>query len=121
MALFLTTEWIAQGRPPRIRLVELGPGRGTLMDDILRVGLTSGRSAVLSKPRSQADHTDLPLSASIGAPDVRRYSGSFIPSTPAGIDLSDRDVVTPAGTARTTDQGSITFEREGRRQPGRTG
>ena len=61
MALFLTTEWIAQGIPPRIRLVELGPGRGTLMDDILRVGLTSGRSAVLSIPQSQADRTDVPF------------------------------------------------------------
>jgi hypothetical protein len=39
LALFLTTEWIAQGRPGRIRLVELGPGRGTLMDDVLRVSV----------------------------------------------------------------------------------
>jgi len=28
--------WLSQGRPPRVRLVELGPGRGTLMADALR-------------------------------------------------------------------------------------
>lgn len=28
--------WDAMGRPPRIRLIEAGPGRGTLMSDILR-------------------------------------------------------------------------------------
>jgi NADH dehydrogenase [ubiquinone] 1 alpha subcomplex assembly factor 7 len=28
--------WDAMGRPPRIRLVEAGPGRGTLMSDVLR-------------------------------------------------------------------------------------
>jgi NADH dehydrogenase [ubiquinone] 1 alpha subcomplex assembly factor 7 len=28
--------WLSQGRPQRVRLVELGPGRGTLMADVLR-------------------------------------------------------------------------------------
>lgn len=28
--------WHDLGRPPRIRLVELGPGRGTLLADLLR-------------------------------------------------------------------------------------
>lgn len=37
MAIYLTTEWIAQGRPSKVRLIELGPGRGTLLQDILRV------------------------------------------------------------------------------------
>lgn len=37
LALFLVTEWVAQGRVGRVRIVELGPGRGTLLDDILRV------------------------------------------------------------------------------------
>jgi NADH dehydrogenase [ubiquinone] 1 alpha subcomplex assembly factor 7 len=30
--------WIQMGRPPGVKLVELGPGRGTLMADALRVG-----------------------------------------------------------------------------------
>ncbi|KAH8088113.1 S-adenosyl-L-methionine-dependent methyltransferase [Filobasidium floriforme] len=50
LALFLTTEWIAQGRPGRIRLVELGPGRGTLMDDVLRTfAAIPAHSSPLSK------------------------------------------------------------------------
>jgi hypothetical protein len=31
------TQWMQLGQAPAIRLIELGPGRGTLMDDILRV------------------------------------------------------------------------------------
>ena len=38
VGIWFVTEWMAQGRPSRgIDLIELGPGRGTLMDDMLRV------------------------------------------------------------------------------------
>ncbi|RSH90450.1 hypothetical protein EHS25_001055 [Saitozyma podzolica] len=40
VAIWLLTRYIAAGNPPRVRLVELGPGRGTLMDDILRTLFT---------------------------------------------------------------------------------
>lgn len=37
VGIWFVTEWMAQGRPSRgIDLIELGPGRGTLMDDMLR-------------------------------------------------------------------------------------
>nr|WP_321254434.1 SAM-dependent methyltransferase [uncultured Ruegeria sp.] len=36
LGLCLAQSWLDQGRPARIALVELGPGRGTLMSDILR-------------------------------------------------------------------------------------
>jgi len=38
LGVWLLTEWMAQQRPKSgVELVELGPGRGTLMDDVLRV------------------------------------------------------------------------------------
>lgn len=36
LGLFLAQCWLDRGRPDTFRLVELGPGRGTLMADILR-------------------------------------------------------------------------------------
>ena len=36
VALWLIQTWVDQGRPEKFALVELGPGRGTLMADILR-------------------------------------------------------------------------------------
>lgn len=36
VAVWVLWVWEALGRPNKIRLVELGPGRGTLMADILR-------------------------------------------------------------------------------------
>ncbi|KAK4684003.1 NADH dehydrogenase [ubiquinone] 1 alpha subcomplex assembly factor 7, partial [Tremellales sp. Uapishka_1] len=36
VAIWLLTRYMAAGSPPSVRLVELGPGRGTLMDDVLR-------------------------------------------------------------------------------------
>jgi len=38
IGIWLVTEWIAQGRQSQsVELIEVGPGRGTLMDDMLRV------------------------------------------------------------------------------------
>lgn len=40
IGIWFVTEWMAQGRPKQgVELTEVGPGRGTLMDDILRVSL----------------------------------------------------------------------------------
>ena len=40
VGLWMLTEWMSQGRKKSgIHLMELGPGRGTLMDDMLRVRL----------------------------------------------------------------------------------
>ncbi len=40
VALWLMQAWNDQGRPEKFLLVELGPGRGTLMNDILRTANT---------------------------------------------------------------------------------
>ena len=43
VGIWFLTEWMNQGKPSGgVQLIELGPGRGTLMDDMLRVGLTMG-------------------------------------------------------------------------------
>ena len=39
IAVWLLSHWMNFGRSKTIRLVELGPGRGTLMSDVLRVSL----------------------------------------------------------------------------------
>ena len=36
IGLWAAETWVAMGAPPKLRLVELGPGRGTLMQDALR-------------------------------------------------------------------------------------
>lgn len=36
LGVWLLTRYLAAGSPSAVRLVELGPGRGTLMDDVLR-------------------------------------------------------------------------------------
>jgi len=48
IGLWLADRWLGAGRPSRVRLVELGPGRGTLMADLLRAaGAVAGfRDAV---------------------------------------------------------------------------
>lgn len=41
IGVWFLTEWLAQGRQSRgVELIEVGPGRGTLMDDVLRVCTT---------------------------------------------------------------------------------
>lgn len=40
IAVWFVAEWIGQGRKQKgVELIEIGPGRGTLMDDMLRVCL----------------------------------------------------------------------------------
>jgi len=36
IGIWFVAEWMSQGKPKGVELVEVGPGRGTLMDDMLR-------------------------------------------------------------------------------------
>ena len=41
LAVWFIAEWMSQGRPTSgVQIIEVGPGRGTLMDDMLRVSLS---------------------------------------------------------------------------------
>ena len=37
IGIWLYAEWLAQGKKEKVQIIEVGPGRGTLMDDVLRV------------------------------------------------------------------------------------
>lgn len=37
VGVWLISQWMKAGESRKLRIVELGPGRGTLMDDLLRV------------------------------------------------------------------------------------
>jgi NADH dehydrogenase [ubiquinone] 1 alpha subcomplex assembly factor 7 len=42
IGLWVVAEWMAQGKKSSgVHIIEVGPGRGTLMDDMLRVGYNS--------------------------------------------------------------------------------
>src|ERR1044071_693034 len=40
LGLWAAHEWMKLGNPPEFRLIELGPGRGTMMADLLRAAGT---------------------------------------------------------------------------------
>ncbi|KAF8697760.1 hypothetical protein AX14_001191 [Amanita brunnescens Koide BX004] len=53
VGVWLLSQWDYAGRPSALRLVELGPGRGTLTDDVLRV------MSQLTSPGSPLKHLHL--------------------------------------------------------------
>jgi SAM-dependent MidA family methyltransferase len=46
--VYLVSRWQAAGCPSRTRLVELGPGKGTLLADVVRVSPCSATLGVFS-------------------------------------------------------------------------
>lgn len=39
--IWYLTEWLRLGKPAKTQIIELGPGKGTLMSDMLRVRATA--------------------------------------------------------------------------------
>lgn len=65
VGVWAAAAWQAAGSPARVRLVELGPGRGTLMADLLR-GTSSLRAfaAAVEVDLVEARQPDVPLARS---------------------------------------------------------
>ncbi|MCJ1420185.1 hypothetical protein MMC32_006542 [Xylographa parallela] len=69
LGIWLVAEWMAQGRKSSgVEIVEVGPGRGTLMDDMLRVRYGLLQDTISQIPnRIQTIRNFKPLAASIEA------------------------------------------------------
>ena len=60
VGIWTIAEWMSQGRKTSgVQLMEVGPGKGTLMDDMLRVSRIFTDSSTFEANRS-CDGTDLP-------------------------------------------------------------
>lgn len=70
---WLAERWLAMGAPSPVRLIELGPGRGTLMADALRA--TRGVPGFHGALRIHLVDTSLPLRA-----EQQRVLGAFDPT-----------------------------------------
>lgn len=89
VAVWAVAVWHAIGRPPRFALIECGPGRGTLMRDVLRVtaAMTAFRAAVevhlveISASLMQLQRET--LAGSRGVPVCWHADIDAVPATPA--------------------------------------
>lgn len=61
IGVWIVAEWIAQGRKSEdVYLMEVGPGRGTLMDDMLRVRYSQySRKDIFAEKMASPDHSKL--------------------------------------------------------------
>lgn len=63
LGIWLVAEWMAQGRRSSgVELIEAGPGRGTLMADILRVWCGSHSGLTQSRTHTRTDGTKFQVS-----------------------------------------------------------
>jgi SAM-dependent MidA family methyltransferase len=73
IAVFLINAWHLHGRPGNVRIVEMGPGRGTLIKDALRV------IAMVAPDLAQAGHVHLVETSerlrAVQAETLSRYDG----------------------------------------------
>jgi NADH dehydrogenase [ubiquinone] 1 alpha subcomplex assembly factor 7 len=60
IGIWFVAEWMSQGRPSSgVEIIEVGPGRGTLMDDILRVSHASSIPSRFMTDPVHLDNTEL--------------------------------------------------------------
>lgn len=64
LGIWLVAEWMAQGRVSNgVAIIEVGPGRGTLMDDMLRVWYDAHIETTRHQSNRVADSQQLPAAS----------------------------------------------------------
>lgn len=58
IGIWLYAEWLAQGKKEKVQIIEVGPGRGTLMDDVLRVNIFA-REEDIENTDTEIDYIEL--------------------------------------------------------------
>jgi SAM-dependent MidA family methyltransferase len=79
MAIYYLTRWMASSGK-KVRLVELGPGRGTLMDDMLRVSQYVSKLyslPVLAEYSRKTEYKEDREMADIDDSDIIRFSNNI--------------------------------------------
>ncbi|KIK55182.1 hypothetical protein GYMLUDRAFT_248977 [Collybiopsis luxurians FD-317 M1] len=83
IAVWLYSQWQAAGSPPNMRLVELGPGRGTLIADILRtITALNGKLSEKEKPSIQVELVETSLA-------LRKIQSEKLDGFPATVEWRD--------------------------------
>ncbi|KAJ3781358.1 S-adenosyl-L-methionine-dependent methyltransferase [Lentinula aff. detonsa] len=94
IAIWLLSQWESAGCPSRLRLVELGPGRGTLIADVLRV-ITAITKKSSQPVTIQVDLVETSLS-------LREIQRERLNGAPASIQWYDSiDHITPSNDSFT--------------------
>jgi len=86
IGLWLAEAWRLMGEPPRVQLIELGPGKGTLMTDILRTG------------RAMPGFLDaVEITLVEASPALKMVQGRTLAASPVPVRFADRLEQAPAG------------------------
>lgn len=110
IGLWLVHEWRALGSPKEFRLVEIGPGRGQLMLDALRVAGAAGGEAFLAAMRLAFVEPSPVLAKALGemfAPAAPHFAGSLaqVPAGPMLLVANEYLDCLPARQFRKTPEG----------------
>ncbi|KAI9167339.1 Protein arginine methyltransferase NDUFAF7 [Paramyrothecium foliicola] len=100
LGIWFMAEWISQGRPKQgVQLIEVGPGRGTLMDDMLRTihrfpdMANSLESVFMVEASRELRETQKDLLCGPGSPSTESKSGYYSQSKYSGKPIVWTDTI----------------------------